>query len=169
MTYDEYLAHHGILGMRWGKRNGPPYPLLRKNMSTAERKENPPKKDDGGESEKKVVPSKPVKVETTGGERTVPNSKSVKDMSDKELNDSINRLKKEKEYRDLTTNDVTKGAAFVKALLLGAGALGITTFVSTYVKGVSESGGKKFTAETSKRMGPKIEELFVKLDTMKKK
>lgn len=21
------LQHHGILGQRWGKRNGPPYPL----------------------------------------------------------------------------------------------------------------------------------------------
>jgi len=25
--YHDYIAHHGILGMSWGERNGPPYPL----------------------------------------------------------------------------------------------------------------------------------------------
>lgn len=29
-TNDMYLMHHGVDGMRWGKRNGPPYPLERK-------------------------------------------------------------------------------------------------------------------------------------------
>lgn len=33
-----YLAHHGILGQKWGKRNGPPYPLDAKDHSAAERK-----------------------------------------------------------------------------------------------------------------------------------
>lgn len=33
---DEYLEHHGILGQKWGKLNGPPYPLDR-SISTGSR------------------------------------------------------------------------------------------------------------------------------------
>ena len=33
-----YLAHHGILGMSWGTRNGPPYPLAASDHSAAEKK-----------------------------------------------------------------------------------------------------------------------------------
>ena len=34
----DYLAHHGILGQRWGKRNGPPYPLSAGAHSSAEKR-----------------------------------------------------------------------------------------------------------------------------------
>ena len=38
--YEEYLSHHGILGQKWGKRNGPPYPLDSGDHSALEKKLN---------------------------------------------------------------------------------------------------------------------------------
>ena len=35
---DAYLAHHGILGQKWGKKNGPPYPLGYNDHSSSEKK-----------------------------------------------------------------------------------------------------------------------------------
>lgn len=39
MSYADYLQHWGILGQKWGQRNGPPYPLGASQMSRAERKD----------------------------------------------------------------------------------------------------------------------------------
>lgn len=36
--YANYLRHHGILGMKWGKQNGPPYPLGASDHSSSEKK-----------------------------------------------------------------------------------------------------------------------------------
>lgn len=35
---NDYLSHHGILGQKWGKQNGPPYPLGGSDHSAAEKK-----------------------------------------------------------------------------------------------------------------------------------
>lgn len=37
-TAGKAFAHHGILGQKWGKRNGPPYPLDAKDHSASERR-----------------------------------------------------------------------------------------------------------------------------------
>lgn len=40
LVWDEssYLSHHGIQGQKWGKKNGPPYPLGASDHSAAEKK-----------------------------------------------------------------------------------------------------------------------------------
>jgi len=36
--YLNSISHHGILGQKWGKLNGPPYPLSKSDLSAAEKK-----------------------------------------------------------------------------------------------------------------------------------
>ena len=35
-----FLAHHGILGQKWGRKNGPPYPLDASDKAKAARKKS---------------------------------------------------------------------------------------------------------------------------------
>lgn len=34
----DYIEHHGIIGMRWGRKNGPPYPLTGRTHTAVTRK-----------------------------------------------------------------------------------------------------------------------------------
>lgn len=45
--YKNYLSHHGIRGQKWGKKNGPPYPLAPGDHSASEKKAGWKKSLDG--------------------------------------------------------------------------------------------------------------------------
>lgn len=47
---DSDIQHHGILGQKWGKRQGPPYPLGSSDHSTSEKKAGWKKSLDSGSS-----------------------------------------------------------------------------------------------------------------------
>lgn len=49
--YKNYLEHHGILGQKWGRKNGPPYPLSAGSHSAAEKKAGWRKSLDNGDSD----------------------------------------------------------------------------------------------------------------------
>lgn len=57
---DDYLVHHGIKGQKWGKQNGPPYPLDYNDHSKAEKKLNPKVNIDGDASTKRKQLAKKI-------------------------------------------------------------------------------------------------------------
>ena len=72
----EYLVHHGILGQKWGKKNGPPYPLDAADHSAAEKKAGWRKSlDSGGKREDN---------KRKGRSRENQNGKTKKGLTDKQ-------------------------------------------------------------------------------------
>ena len=124
--WKEELYHHGILGMRWGKKNGPPYPLSNSDKSSLE------KSLDYKTKKQKKRKSKD----------------SIKDLSDSELKEKIARLELEKKYKDLLSGEgkkkIHKGRKFVKDVLETAGKDIATQWakymIGTMVNKMSKSG-----------------------------
>lgn len=79
------LYHHGIDGQRWGVRHGPPYPLDRADHNKV--------------VEKSEKASKKRHLSYRGSR------KYAKRMTDKDLNDTIDRLQREETYRRLVSKE----------------------------------------------------------------
>lgn len=111
------LQHHGILGQKWGKRNGPPYPLSGSKKSSH-------KKSHDESDEKKPENKK--------------ENKSARKMSDQELKEKISRLELEKKYKTLL-RDVSgrsSGKDFVMRVLEKSGE-NIAVQFTTDIMGVA--------------------------------
>lgn len=101
--YTNEMYHHGIFGMKWGKKNGPPYPLKEGAHSASEkkagwRKSLNNKADEDAKSNDYV-----------NSRRTDINS-----MTNEELQSLVNRLNLEKRYKDLMKKDYQAGKNFLE-------------------------------------------------------
>ena len=122
---DDFLAHHGIQGMKWGVSNGPPYPL-----SDAEHKRVIDKAKDAakvtGHAVKKVgsgAVKVAKKIKANHREKEIRNldkeafNKKKGKYSDEEVARIANRLRMEQQIADLGKNTTNKGSDFVSSTL----------------------------------------------------
>lgn len=97
-----YLAHHGILGMKWGVR--------RSEAQLARARGHSSKSSD----DKNEVSARKVAV------------KNRRTMSDADLKKRIERLKLEREFKNLTEDDIAPGRKYVSEILSASGKKALT-------------------------------------------
>ena len=105
-----YLAHHGIKGQRWGKRNGPPYPLDEEDHSPKEQNQ---KKGltDGQKRAIKIGAALAVAGLATYGAYKLRQSGALSDLGIKKAASVVDiskaREKRETSYYDAVWNETT--------------------------------------------------------------
>lgn len=103
---ETYLVHHGILGQKWGKKNGPPYPLDFSKLSAEERKQAKKESIDKGD------------VETASA------YKNRNYYSNQELNELINRFdlnsRLQQKVSDIDKAKAEKGMKAINKMLKAA-------------------------------------------------
>ncbi len=100
----EFLEHHGILGQRWGKLNGPPYPLG---------------SDDHSSSEKSAAKAAGVSVGSDSGKGSIENvkkSKSKTGVQNKPKKELTEEEKREKALDAARSGDKKKLAKYMDYL-----------------------------------------------------
>lgn len=110
-TYDRSneLYHHGIVGMKWGVRR---YQNLDGSLTAAGKRKYGTKTNfEKVKQANNTTYPKKLKAKTKSKEKT------VKDMSDDELRQRINRIKMENEFASLTTKQMSNGQKFINTAL----------------------------------------------------
>ena len=115
---EDELSHHGILGQKWGKKNGPPYPLDSK-VSTGKRLRESAGKIISKRKKKKSQPVYKSNEEAIKSRDYEYINKNKSQFSTKEMNELMNRVSTEERMSDFAKKHVknAKSKAAAKKVL----------------------------------------------------
>lgn len=123
------LQHHGIKGQSWGVRNGPPYPLNQQKHNRVLQKAGSVIKKAASNHKSRVETRKRSKQEKKAAEaaKKQANERNPRKMTDEQLNERINRLRKEKEYKQLLAETRQVGRQKTQGIISRAGTRAVET------------------------------------------
>lgn len=191
---DEFLEHHGILGQKWGKRNGPPYPLG-SDESTGKRLksskggiiERHKKKKTAKKRVKNLKKARAIKARKMAEEKERSRSKEdimdkkdlkamkkrLNEFSNQEIQSVLDRIDKEAKFNEYFNrqNEKSKSKARkIRDAVLGQVKEGVVSGAKSTVKLVAKNatkmGIKKFASQLG---GEEQQDLINKLFKEEKK
>lgn len=159
-AWRDELYHHGILGQKWGKKSGPPYPLASSKHSAAEKKagwrqslgksikDYKTKKRRQKAAAKARAAKKQKEEDAKNKEKNLKNpawlKKHAHELSNEELKAAKDRLQLENDLRSQAIRKINAGKEYAD-MFLGYAKTGIDAYntVNTVIDKVNEVKGKE--------------------------
>ena len=135
---NDYLAHYGVLGMKWGVHRRRRAASVNERDAKELEKAGFKKEADALRLLAKKQRTKADEVEARINKKKEM-KKNVKEMSDEELRKVVNRLQMERQYSQLSESSVSKGKEYAQKIIkAGTTVAAVTTTALTIYNNVDK-------------------------------